>query len=138
MSKALLYVYHPAAGAVTAGSAVPLGTNGNIVRRYGACSLNLENNAVSLLKEGFYAVDATVVATAAAAGTLTATLYQDGTAVPGATVSAAAAAAGDAVTLTLPSSAVRMFCRQCQSVLTVRLSGGDATAAAISVRVEKE
>ena len=31
-----------------------------------------------------------------------------------------------------------MFCRQCQSVLTVRLSGGDATAAAISVRVEKE
>lgn len=63
---------------------------------------------------------------------------QDGTAVPGATVSVTAAAAGDTVELRIPSSVVRMFCRQCQSVLTVVLSGGASTETTISMRVIKE
>lgn len=138
MSKAVLYVYNPAAGAVADGSAVSMGNGGNIVRRYGGSCVNLENGAVMLLAEGYYAVDMTISATAEAAGDLVATLLQDGTAVPGASVTATAAAAGDAVSLRIPSAVVRMFCRQCQSILTVVLSGGASSATTIAARVIKE
>lgn len=137
MSRCLLYTYNPAAGAVAAGENIPTGTLDSIVRRHG-CAASPSLSGIQLTEEGYYKIFATAKATAAAAGTLTLTLRQDGTAVPGATVSAAAAAAGDEITLELPAAAVRVLRCPCRSVLTFTLTGGAATASTISCLIDKD
>ena len=137
MSRCLLYTYNSAAGAVAVGDAVPVGGQSAIVRRHG-CAANPVSTGIQLSEEGYYKVLATISATAAAAGTMTASLYQDGTAVPGAVISATAAAAGGALTLKIPDAAVRVLRCPCRSTLTFVLSGVAATSATITVLVDKE
>lgn len=137
MSRCLLYTYNPAAGAVAAGESIPTGTLGSIVRRHG-CAISPSLSGIQLTEEGYYKIFTTAKATAAAAGTLTLTLRQDGTAVPGATVSVAAAAAGEEITLELPAAAVRVLRCPCRSVLTFTLTGGAATASTISCLIDKD
>ena len=137
MSRCLLYTYNPAAGAVAAGESIPTGTLGSIVRRHG-CAISPSLSGIQLTEEGYYKIFTTAKATAVAAGTLTLTLRQDGTAVPGATVSAAAAAAGEEITLELPAAAVRVLRCPCRSVLTFTLTGGAATASTISCLIDKD
>lgn len=137
MSRCLLYTYNPAAGAVAAGENIPTGSLGSIVRRHG-CAASPSLSGIQLTEEGYYKIFARATVTAEAAGTLTLTLRQDGTAVPGATVSAAAAAAGDEITLELPAAAVRVLRCPCGSVLTFALTGGAATASTLSVLADKD
>ena len=137
MSRCLLYTYNPAAGVVAAGDAVPVGGQGAIVRRHG-CAANPSSTGIQLTDEGYYKLSVTVSATAAAAGTMTARLYQDGAAVPGAIVSAAAAAAGDELTLALPDAAVRVLRCPSRSTLTVVISGIAATASTLTILVDKD
>ena len=135
MARSLIYTYNPTGGAVAAGGVVPMGGTGAIVRRYGGC-VNAGQNGITLSGEGYYTVAPVVTAVAAAAGPISATLYQDGTPVPGAVVTATATAGGT-VTLAVPPSAVRVRCSGAQSVLTVVLSAA-ATASTISALVTKE
>lgn len=137
MSRCLLYTYNPAAGAVAAGENIPTGTIGSIVRRHG-CAAAPSLSGIQLTEEGYYKVFITATVTAEAAGTLTATLKQDGTAVPGTAVSGTAAAAGDEVILKIPAAAVRVLRCPSRSVLTVTLTGGAATAASMAVLVDKD
>ena len=112
-----------------------MGGTGAIVRRYGG-RVNAGQNGITLNGEGYYTVAPVVTAVASAAGPISATLYQDGTPIPGAVVTATATAGGT-VTLAVPPAAVRVRCNCAQSVLTVVLSAA-ATASTISALVTKE
>lgn len=115
---------------VAAGGDIPLG---NVVRRYG-CGATLRGNAISLNGEGYYDADVSVTVIPAVAGTITATLLQDGVAIPGATASATVAATDTSVTLSFPA-AVRLLRYSPMATLRLTLSAtGSVTNAAVTVR----
>ena len=107
-----------------------------IVRRFGP-SVQMADNGISISGAGYYKVNATVVATASAVGTVTATLYKDGVAVTGATATATASAIGDVVALPI-NALVRMNCNCQESTLTIVVSGQSVTTNNLSIVVEKE
>ncbi len=132
MAKAAIYTANQGAQVLQIGSTISLGS---IIRRYGKC-VNLNGNGITIDDEGYYDVDASITASAAAAGTVTVTLLRDGVAVPGAISSATAAEAG---TVALPITAlVRQSCG-CSggSTLTLQLSGTAATINNIALKVIK-
>lgn len=115
---------------VAAGGDIPFG---NVVRRYG-CGATLRGNAISLNGEGYYDADVSVTVIPAVAGTITATLLQDGVAIPGATASATVAATDTSVTLSFPA-AVRLLRYSPMATLRLTLSAtGSVTNAAVTVR----
>lgn len=115
---------------VAAGGDIPLG---NVVRRYG-CGATLRGNAISLNGDGYYDVDVSVTVIPAVAGTITASLLQDGVAIPGATASATVAATDTSVTLSFPA-AVRLLRYSPMATLRLTLSAtGSVTNAAVTVR----
>ena len=130
--KSAIYVANTGAQVLQIGSTIALGS---IIRRYG-CAVNLNGNGITVDERGYYDVDASVIATAAAAGTVTVTLLRDGVAVPGSVASATAAAAG---TVALPITAlVRQACG-CSggSTLTLVLGGTAATINNVALKVIK-
>ena len=115
---------------VAAGGDIPLGI---VVRRYG-CGATLRGNAISLNGEGYYDADVSVTVIPAVAGTITATLLQDGVAIPGATASATVAATDTSVTLSFPA-AVRLLRYSPMATLRLTLSAtGSVANAAVTVR----
>lgn len=130
MSKSVLYAANTAAQAVADGGTIGIG---NVIRRYG-CGIDLNGNGIIADEAGYYDVAISVTAEPTVAGTITATLYNNGVAVPGATASATAAAAGDPVNLAI-DSIIRVFCNGNFANLTIVLTGGAAsvTNAAITV-----
>lgn len=129
----LIYVAQTTPVSVLADGAVPLGT---IIRRVSG-GIDLAGNGVRIQAPGYYNVDFGVTMQPVAAGPITATLYMDGEAVPGATATQTAAAANDAISLTLPPSVVKL-CGCCKglSTLTVRLSAA-AEVTNAAMRVER-
>lgn len=86
--KSALYTAMQTPTEVAVNGVIPLGS---LIRRYG-CDITLNGNAANIVGNGYYDVDASITVAPTAAGTVTATLYKDGIAVPGATASAAGAA----------------------------------------------
>ena len=129
--KSALYAAMQTDTAVSAGGVIPLGS---LIRRYG-CDIALNGNAVNLTGTGYYDVDASITATLTAAGTITATLYKDGVAVPGATASEAGTANGT-VNLNIPAL-VRQACCANGSALTIVLTGAAATVNNVALRVQR-
>ena len=129
--KSALYAAMQTDTAVTAGGVIPLGS---LIRRYG-CDIALNGNAVNLTGTGYYDVDASITATLTAAGTITATLYKDGVAVPGATASETGTANGT-VNLNIPAL-VRQACCAAGSALTLVLTGAAATVNNVALRVQR-
>lgn len=131
MAKSAIYTANQGAQALQIGSVLSLGS---IIRRFG-CGADLNGNGVVIDREGYYDVDASITATAAAAGTVTVTLLRDGVAVPGAVASATAAAAG---TVALPITAlVREQCCDSGHTLTLVLGGTAATINNVALKVIK-
>lgn len=129
--KSAIYVANTGVQVLQIGSTISLGS---IIRRYG-CAVNLNGNGITVDERGYYDVDATVIATAAAAGTVTVTLIRDGVAVPGAVASATAAAAGT-VTLPIIGLVRQMLCNS-GSTLTLQISGTAATVNNVAMKVIK-
>ena len=135
--KAAIYTANQGVQALQIGSVLSLGS---IIRRFGRnCNntniLDLNGNGITISEPGYYDVDASITATAAAAGTVTVTLLRDGVAVPGAVASATAAAAG---TVALPITAlVRQMCGNSGSTLTLVLGGTAATINNVALKVIK-
>lgn len=128
--NSILFTAMTSTATVAAGGDIPLG---NVVRRYG-CGATLSGNAISLNGEGYYDADVSVTVIPAAAGTITATLLQDGVAIPGATASATVAATDTSVTLSFPA-AVRLLRYSPRATLRLTLSAaGSVTNAAVTVR----
>ena len=80
-------------------------------------------------------MDASITATLTAAGAVTASLYKDGVAVPGATATATGAASGT-VNLDL-TALVRQPCCAAGAALTLVLSGVEATVDNVALRVQR-
>lgn len=136
MSKATIYTVNSGAQAVAVGGAINLGS---IVRRFGreCCdpSINLNGSSITLNEPGYYDIDVAVTALPTAAGPVTITVFQDGTAIPGSTNTTTAAAAGNPVNVvSLPM--VRVRCSSASS-LSVVLTNGAGTVANVSVKVIK-
>lgn len=138
MSKAAIYTANTVDQLAAINGVLSLGS---VVRRFGCndCGnpiIDLAGNAITLNGSGYYDVDVSAVITPTAAGTVTLTLYQDGTPVPGATASATVAAA--ATTVTLPIDAlVRVFNNAGFSSLTLVLTGAASTVDSVAVEVTK-
>ena len=130
--KSALYAAMQTPTAVAVGGVIPLG---GLIRRYG-CDIALNGNAVNLAGTGYYDVDASITATLTAAGAVTATLYKDGVAVPGATASVTATAADDVVDLNI-TALVRQVCCAAGSALTLVLTGAAATVNNVALRVQR-
>ena len=97
--KSAIFTANTAAQTVPVGGTLALGS---IIRRYG-CDLNLNGNSITINgcnDAGYYDVKASITAAPTAAGTVTASLFRNGVAIPGATASAAVSTAGNPVTLT--------------------------------------
>lgn len=133
--KSALYAAMQTPTAVAVDGVIPLGS---LIRRYG-CDVALNGNAVNITggnqSAGYYDVDASITVAPTAAGTVTATLYKDGVAVPGATASAAGAA-GAPVVLAFPAL-VRQVCCAAGSALTLVLTGAAATVNNVALRVQR-
>lgn len=132
MSKSAIYVANTGAQAVAVGGTLSLGS---IIRRFG-CAVDLVGNGVNLTAPGYYAVNVSVTAAPTAIGTVTATLFDNGVAVPGATASAAVSTANNPVNLSF-ESLVRVLCNGGSGSLSVVLTGTAANVTNVAMVVEK-
>ena len=132
MSRSLIYTVNANPQTVDANGNVALGT---VIRRFG-CNLNLVGNGIMVRGQGYYSVDAVIVAVPEAVGDITATLYMDGVPLPGATATGTATAVGDYVTLPIIGVDREMYCDSA-GTLTCVLSAA-ATVNNIAVKVTKE
>lgn len=117
MSKSALYTVNSNTQTVDVGATINLGST---IRRFG-CETTLSGSTINVDDTGYYNVAVSITATPTAAGTVTATLYNNGVAVPGATASSTVAA-NDTTNLSF-DSIVRVFCGATTGALTVVLSG---------------
>ena len=129
----LIYTANTTAQTVPVGGTVNLG---GIKRRTG-CALSMSGNTITMHKSGYYDVYVGITATPTAIGTVTATLYQDGVPVSGATASATVAATETAVSLAFPA-VVRLCGECCTSNLTIVMSGVETTVNNVAVKVIKD
>lgn len=129
--KSALYTAMQTPTEVAVNGVIPLGS---LIRRYG-CDITLNGNAVNIVGKGYYDVDTSITVAPTAAGTVTATLYKDGVAVPGATASAAGAA-GAPVVLAFPAL-VRQACCASSAALTLVLTGAASTVSNVALRVQR-
>lgn len=132
MSKSAIYVANTGAQAVAVGGTLSLGS---IIRRFG-CAVDLVGNGVNLTAPGYYAVNVSVTAAPTAIGIVTATLFDNGVAVPGATASAAVSTANNPVNLSF-ESLVRVLCNGGSGSLSVVLTGTAANVTNVAMVVEK-
>lgn len=132
--KSLIKVITTTSSAVVAGGTLPLTT---ISRRYG-CALNQSGNSVVISEPGYYKVNINTTFTAPAAGVVTLTLNQNGSAVPGATASTTITTATTEVRNLSFSDEVRVFCGSTPSTLTIVDNGVAATFSNISIIVNKD
>lgn len=135
--KAGIYAVNTNTQAVAAGGLLGLTT---IVRRYGNdnfCNpvVNLANNNVTLGAPGYYLVTVDVTDEPTAAGAVTATLYQDGAAVPGAVATNTAAAGSDATSVSITALVRVIGCAT--STLTVALTAGEGNVTNYAVTAVK-
>lgn len=134
MSRSIISTVNTSTQQVTDGGTVALGS---ITHRYG-CNLGLNDNAIVINGFGYYDVDCTVIAAPTEVGTITATLYRNNVAIPGATSSFTVSAADDIVTLTIPT-VIREACA-CQgpTSITCVLSGVASEVSNVTMKVVKE
>ena len=134
--KSGIYTAMTTPTAVAVGGTIPLGTT---VRRFGR-NLQQVGDGIILSGTGYYDVGASITVAPTTAGTITATLYQDGVAVPGATASSAVTTAGNPVDLSI--KALVLHCCECGSgTLRLVLTGSTAvttgTVSNVALVVEK-
>ena len=106
MSKALIYTANTAGAEVAIGNTIPVGS---IIRRYGRC-IDATGSAINLTDAGYYLVDVSVSATAAATGDVTLSLAQDGVLIPGATATVTVATVNTQVVNLKIVGIVRVMC----------------------------
>ena len=105
--KSALYAVNSTSQLNAANAQVPFGS---VVRRYGN-NCKLDGGSIIVSGRGYYDVDISLSTAPTTEGEITAQLYKDGVAVPGATATATAAAAGDVVNLKI--TCLVRNCGQC-------------------------
>ena len=93
---------------------------GSIVRRFGN-NIQLDGGSILCCESGYFDTKISITVTPAAASTITAQLYQNGNAIPGALATTTVAATD--TTITLPIIALVRNCGcDCNSVLTLGIN----------------
>lgn len=133
MSKAFIYTVNQSAQSVAANGVV---SPGSVIRRFG-CNLHLSGNGIQVQGPGFYSLDACVVCTPSAAGTVSATLLKDGVPISGASASATVAAANTTVTLPIMTAIRENCCSDSASAITCVISVS-ASVSNFTFRAEKK
>lgn len=129
--KSAIYTSNTSGQHYAARTQVPFGT---VIRRYG-CNCQLVGGSIILRGAGYYGIDGVMSTSVTATGEITAQLYRDGVAVPGASSTVTVTAAGD--TVALPITCIVRNCGQCSdSVLSVELDG-DHTLVSFPAKVTK-
>lgn len=108
----------------------------SIIRRYGQ-NCQLANNTITLNGAGYYDVAVAATLTGTAEGTVTMTVYQNGTAVSGMNATQSIGASGDIVTLGT-SGIIRTFCGAGTSTITVVISGQAVTGTNLTIDITKQ
>ncbi len=134
MSRSVIYTVNQSIQTVPDGGAVSLGT---IVRRYG-CNLGLSGNAIVADGIGYYSIDASIVTTPTAAGNITATLFRNGVAIPGATATMSVSTVGNTVTLSIPTEIRECCSGQGIASITCVLTGQASNVSNVAIRVAKD
>lgn len=93
---------------------------GSVVRRFGQY-VGLDGGSILCCDSGYFDVEASLTLSPTAIGQITAQLYQDGVAIPGAFATANAAAANTPVTLPITALVRNCGCN-CSSSLTMRVN----------------
>lgn len=139
--KSAIYTANTSANNITLTAQQPTATIpvGTTVRRFG-CNLRLSGTGILADGEGYYDIDASVTATAAAAGNYTIKALADGVEIPGATQTVTAAA-GSVISFNIPAI-VRLACCKSAATITLQVStdatlSADVTVNNVGVVVEK-
>ena len=134
MSRSLIQTANETNQSVLANGIISPGT---ILRRFGP-NIDLSGNSIALSTSGYYTVDALVTLSATSSGTVSVALYEDGTAIPGATASVTIAAESDNVTFTIPTTVRIKDCCGTKSITGVLTAGEGVVVSNFAVRVIKE
>lgn len=129
MSKSALYMVNSTSIPVAAGGLIPLGT---ITRRVGT-AIRSYGDAITFLEPGYYEVHVNTTVQPDAADTITLTVRENDTALPGATVTATPATIGDSTPLQIPDAVVRVFCRSVKTLTFVLSAAATVTNAAVTI-----
>lgn len=133
MSKSLIQTVNQSTQTVAENSIIDLGS---VIRRYG-CNIRFNGNAVELVGEGYYKVDANVTLAPTAVGNVTIALYKNGVPVTGATATGSVSTAGQSVTLPIQTTIREGCCCDGGEALTIVLVSGASTVTNVALRVDK-
>lgn len=109
---------------------------GSVLRRYG-CNCRLSGNAIEIVGEGYYKVDAQVSVEPTAEGNVTVALYNNGVQVQGAIAYGSVTTAADPITLPIQTTIRQGCCCDSADSLTLVLLEGAGDVTNVSLRVEK-
>lgn len=132
MSKSLIYMANTNAQALAIGGVVNFGS---VVRRFG-CNLKSTGTTPQTEGVGYYSIDTNITLTAAAAGTVTLTLFKDGVPITGAAQSATVVA-NSIYAFNVPA-VIREQCCNKTSIITLVVTGVATTVNNATIEVEKE
>ena len=97
---------------------------GSVIRRFGKY-VNLDGGSILCYDSGYFDTEISLTVSPTAATAITAQLYQDGVAVPGAFATATPTDAGDPVSLPITALIRNCGCN-CSSVLTIKVNASCA------------
>lgn len=126
-----IYTANTATQPLFVGNNIGLGTTR---RRFG-CAIDRNGDSIILKSAGYYEVNASITVAPTAIGTVTATLFRNGVAVPGATASAAVSTANNPVNLSIAALVREPCCND--AALTLVLTGTNSNVTNVAVVVEK-
>lgn len=139
--KSAIYTANTSATAITLTAQQPTATIplGTTVRRFG-CNLRLSGVGILADGEGYYDIDASVTATATAAGNYTVKALVYGVEIPGANQTVTAAA-GSVISFNIPAI-FRLACCKSAATITLQISTdatlpADVTVNNVGVVIEK-
>lgn len=129
--KSAIYTVNATSQLNAANAQVPFGS---VVRRFGS-NCQLDGGSIILDGPGYYDVSISLSTAPTAAGEITAQLYKDGVAIPGANATVTAAAGGD--TVVLPIICTVRNCGQCCSGTLALFVTADHTPINFATKVRK-
>ena len=132
MARSLIQTANQSIQTVADNSIISLGA---VQRRYG-CNCRLSGNAIEIVGDGYFMIDASVSVSPTEAGQVVIALYENGVQLQGAIAYGTTGAVGEIVTLPITAT-VRKMCCDTADTLTVVLVDGAGEVNNISVRVEK-
>lgn len=138
MSKAFIYAANTTQQTLTGGGSVDLGS---AIHGFGCTCCNktidINGNNITLREGGYYEIIISSTVTGSAAGTVTLTLYQDGTPITGATTAVNIAAANEVASASIACGVLVNRCSSSIITLVATTTAGDVIISNVSTTIDK-